>query len=199
MAPPSEPGRRIGIDLPWSVAWSGEQAFRLRPSTLFPGYAEVDQREAPGQGEPLFAAVHVTRQRRAMAGFLCHVCGEPTAASDRWIFTVASGGMVDLGDGTQRYGCNVPPVHRRCADRAARLCPHLTRLDERPIRCGPDEGRLVPRTDVVPGMEALAASLPPGPPVVFSCYRLSGEAFTRRAAQARADWEKRTLAHRCRS
>ncbi len=37
---------------------------------------------------------------------------------------------------------------------------------------------MVQRTDVVPGMEALAKTLPDGLEVVFSCYRLFGPKFT---------------------
>jgi hypothetical protein len=182
-----EPVWRVGESVPWSVAWSEEQSFRLQRSTLFPGMTEVTQAERPGVGRPLFAAVHVDRQRRGMAGHLCHVCGEPTPPRDRWIFPVASGGMVTMDDGSERYGGNVPPVHIACAQRAQRQCPHLRKAMARPVACPADEGRLIWRTDVVPGMEALARSLPPGLEVVFSCYRLYGEAFSRKVARLRRE------------
>lgn len=188
---------RIGETLPWSVAWTGEQAFRVQPSRDFPGLMELDQRQSPGAGEPIFAAVHVTRQRRGMVDLLCHVCGEPTQAADRWVFPVASGGFVTLHDGGVGWGCNVPPMHRACAERAYAQCPHLSRLDDTPLRCEPaDPGRLVHRTDVVPGMEAIAATLPPGETVVFSCYRLYGPAFTGAVEAARTAWEARARARR---
>lgn len=182
--------------VPWSVAWSGEQAFRLQPSRDFPGMLELDQKQAPGVGEPMFAAVHVTRQRRGIVDLLCHVCGKPTKRDDRYIFPVASGGLVTLHDGTQQYGCNVPPIHRACAAQATLECPHLSRLAERPLRCTADEGRLIHRTDVTPGLEALAKTLPPGVEVVLSCYRLYGVEFSRRVAAAREDWERTTRARR---
>lgn len=182
--------------VPWSVAWSGEQAFRLQPSRDFPGMVELDQKQAPGVGEPMFAAVHVTRQRRGIVDLLCHVCGKPTKRDDRYIFPVASGGMVTLRDGTQQYGCNVPPIHRACALKATGECPHLSRLAERPLRCTADEGRVIHRTDVTPGMEALAKTLPPGVEVVLSCYRLYGPEFSRRVAAAREDWERTARARR---
>jgi hypothetical protein len=159
-------------EVPWSVAWSGEQAFRLQPCRDFPGMVELEQKQAPGVGQPLFAAVHVTRQRRGMVDLLCHVCGKPTPRLDRFIFPAASGGLVTLQDGSQQYGLNVPPMHRACTLRARRTCPHLAKVDEPPLRCASDEGRLIHRTDVVPGMEALAKTLPSGVEVVFSCYRL---------------------------
>lgn len=179
----------IGVDTPWSVAWSGEMAFRVIPSRIFPGMMEVDQKQAIGEGEPVFAVVHATRQRQGMAGFICHVCGRPTWPDNRYIFPAASGGMVTLQDGTQQYGLNVPPMHLACAERAAAACPHLGKVNEPPLKCSLDPGRLIHRTDVVPGMEALAASLPEGQEVVFACYRLYGPAFTAQVVRAREAWE----------
>ncbi|HEY3697637.1 hypothetical protein [Phenylobacterium sp.] len=183
-------------DAPWSVAWSGEQAFRLQPSQDFPGMMELDQKQAPGVGEPLFAAVHVTRQRRGMVDLLCHVCGKPTTRHDRYMFPAASGGLVTLQDGTQQYGCNVPPMHRACTTRALRDCPHLAKVRERPLRCSGDEGRLIHRTDVTPGLEALARTLPRDVDIVFSCYRLYGPEFTRRVTAARDDWDRTVRSRR---
>ena len=177
-------------EAPWSVAWSGEQAFRLQPSRDFPGLVELDQKQAPGVGEPLFAAVHVTRQRRGMVDLLCHVCGKPTTRDDRYIFPVASGGLVTLHDGSQQYGCNVPPMHRACTSRALGACPHLSRLSERPLRCSDDEGRLIHRTDITSGLESLAQTLPAGLEVVFSCYRLYELEFTARVTAAQQEWER---------
>ena len=182
---------------PWSAAWTGEQAFRLQPSRDFPGFLEVDQKHAPGVGEPLFAAIHVTRQRRGMVDLLCHVCGEPTAPADRWIFPAASGGLVTLHDGSERYGCNVPPMHHACALTAANACPHLAKVAEVPLRCTLDEGRLIHRTDVTPGLEALARTIPLGAEVVFGCYRLYNSEFTAQVVAARQAWERavRTRRH----
>lgn len=183
-------------DAPWSVAWTGEQAFRLQPSRDFPGKVELDQKQAPGVGEPIFAAVHVTRQRRGMVDLLCHVCGTPTRPGDRYIFPTASGGLVTLQDGSAQYGCNVPPMHRACAEQARALCPHLSRLEEQPLRCGADDGRLIARTDITPGLEGIAAKLPKDVEVVLSCYRLYGRAFTRKVTEARARWEAAARARR---
>ena len=178
----------VGETVPWSVAWSGEIEFHLRPDGDFARYVELVQKSDPGQGRPLFAANHVTRNRRGLIGHLCHVCGSPTQSWDRWLFPLQSGGMVDLGDGRTLYGGNVPPVHKTCAERAARLCPHLSRQYAVPVRFPKDDdGRMVPRTDVVPGMEDLAARLPPGLPVVLSCYRLHGLRFSRLVGKLRAE------------
>lgn len=186
----------IGVDAPWSVAWSSEMAFRVIPSRDFPGLLEVDQKQSIGEGEPVFAMVHVTRQRRGMVDFICHVCGRRTWPDNRYIFPAASGGMVTLHDGTQQYGLNVPPMHLECAGRAAAACPHLLKVDEPPLKCTLDPGRLIHRTDVVPGMEGVAKTLPPGAEVVFACYRLYGPAFTAQVQAARQAWEAEARARR---
>lgn len=182
-----DPAWRVGESVPWSVAWSGEQDFGLRKSVLFPGMIELTQAERPGRGVPIFGAMHVDRQRRGLAEQLCHVCGAPTPPRDRWIFPAASGGMVTLAEGGERYGGHVPPVHEACARRAQRQCPHLKMAMARPVACPAEEGRLIWRTDVVPGMEKLAQSFPAGVEVVMSCYRLYGEAFSRKVARLRRE------------
>jgi hypothetical protein len=154
---------------------------------------ELDQKHAPGVGEPLFATMHVSRQRRAIVDLLCHVCGKPTIDHDRYIFPTASGGLVTLHDGSQAYGCNVPLMHRACSVRARHACPHLTKVDEPPLRVGRDIGRVIQRTDATPGLEPLASRIPGNVQVVFSCYRLFGADFTAKVARARADWE--TMSH----
>jgi hypothetical protein len=169
----------VGVNVPWTVAWSAERDFVLRDSVLFPGKIEVGQIETPGMGSPLFAMNHVDRQRRGLALHLCHMCGEPTTPDDRVIFPAVSGGFVTMADGTRQYGGNVPPVHRACAERSRRQCPHLRRLSAEAVDYPAEEPRLIPRTDVPPGMEELAVQLRPGQEVVFACYRLFGPEFSR--------------------
>ena len=112
------------------------------------------------------------------------------------MFAVASGGMVTLHDGSQQWGCNVPPMHLTCAERALAECPHLSRLEDWPLACDGDDGRLIPRTDVTPGLERLAYEIPAGTKVVYSCYRLYGEAFTQAVIAVRAQWEIQARAKR---
>jgi hypothetical protein len=183
-------------DAPWSAAWTGEQSFRLAPSADFPGFLELDQKQARGVGEPIFGAMNATRLRRGMIDLLCHVCGKATDRHDRYIFPVASGGLITLQDGSEQYGCNVPPMHRACAVRAAHACPHLAKVREPPLRCTRDEGRLIHRTDVTPGLEALAKTLPPDVEVIFSCYRLYDSQFTAKVVAARHAWEAATRRRR---
>jgi hypothetical protein len=168
----------VGKTVPWSVTWTGETSFDVRPSEDFPGFQEIVQLERQGEGAPVFASMHVTRHRRGMFQHLCHVCGQPTPEGDRYLFPLESGGMVDLGDGTCRYGGSVPPVHGDCAGRARNQCPHLRGFAGVLAPFPQDEGRMIWRTDVVPGMEDLARILPGGQPVILSCYRLHDRPFT---------------------
>jgi hypothetical protein len=46
----------------------------------------------------------------------------------------------------------------------------------------------VQRTDVVPGMEALAKTLPPWIEVVFTCYRLYGPRFSAHVIKLRREY-----------
>lgn len=169
---------RIGANVPWSVAWTAEQQFDLQMSDDFPGVLEVVQTEKQGEGSPQFAAQHVTRHRRGMAGHLCHVCGKFTPSRDRYIFPAQSGGFVTLSDDSIRYAGNVPPVHLRCARIGKILCPHLSHTVGDPVAYPSEASRLMPRPDVVPGMEALARTMPPNLKIVYGCYRLYGPRFT---------------------
>ena len=90
----------------------------------------------------------------------------------------------------------MPPIHRACTRRALRDCPHLSRLSEVPLRCSWDEGRVIYRTDITPGLEALAETLPAGMDVVFSCYRLYGPEFTKRVLGAREAWSRQARSRR---
>lgn len=64
----------------------------------------------------------MVRQRKSIFLMLCTVCGEPTAAGDRWWF-----GLGRVGEGY--FMTTEAPVHRRCADHALTVCPHLKKLD----------------------------------------------------------------------
>lgn len=189
--PPPTPagGWRIGVNVPWSVSWTGEQSFDIALSEDFPGLVDVVQRHRPGEGAPRFKAMHVTRHRRCMADLACHVCGKPTPKGDRYLFPAESGAMVVMPDNSPRYAANVPPVHLACATRATAQCPHLRAHRARPVPYPAEPSRLMPRTDVVAGMEQLArhfsAQLPPQLPLVFTCYRLFGPRFSRLAARLR--------------
>ena len=112
------------------------------------------------------------------------------------MFPVASGGFVTLHDGSVGWGCNVPPLHRDCATVAAMRCPHLNRLVETPRPWPSEEGRLIYRTDVAPGMEALAATFPAGLEVIYSCYRLFSPDVAERVRLLQSQWDADSRARR---
>lgn len=182
---PTGPDWRVGVSVPWTVSWTGEQQFDLAPSLDFPGLTDLVQVQRPGAGSPVFAVQHVTRHRMGMVAQLCHVCGKPTPKRDRYIFPIQSGGFVTLADGASQFGGNVPPVHLACARRAQRLCPHLRSAYTQPVAYPSEDSRLIQRTDVVPGMEAIARRLPPGLDVVLTCYRLYGPRFSDKVRKLR--------------
>ena len=179
------PAWRLRDTVPWTVSWTGEETFDLTDSQDFPGLVDLVQIERPGEGLPKFKALHVSRLRIGMARHLCHVCGRPTPRNDRYLLPVQSGGFVSVGEDPFRYAANVPPLHLACTQKSQRLCPHLRQATIPPIAYPSEESWLLPRRDVVEGMEALAKTLPPNLPVVFSCYRLFGPRFSRRILQLR--------------
>jgi len=173
-------GFSVGGNVPWSVAWTSEQIFNLKPSVDFPGLMDLVQTQSPGEGTPKFNQMHVTRHRAGMAQHMCHVCGKRTHRTDRYIFPVQSGAILPVANTTARYVGNVPPVHLACAKKAQALCPHLIDMAADPVAYPSEESTLVPRMDVVPGMEDLAKTLPRGMKIVYSCCRVFGPKFTRR-------------------
>jgi ferredoxin len=187
-AAPVAGGWRIGENVPWTVSWTGEQHFELAISQDFPGCVDLVQAGEPGQGAPRFRALHVTRHRLGMAALVCHVCGQPTSKRDRYIFPVQSGGMAIMPDESMRYAGNVPPVHRDCANRAAHSCPHLKAAFAVPVAYPAEPSRLMPRTDVVPGVEDVARHLPSQFKIVFTCYRLFGPKFTAQVQRLRREY-----------
>ena len=175
----------VGENVPWTVSWTAEEKFDLAESEDFAGLVDLVQIERPGEGLPKFKALHITRLRAGMARHICHVCGRPTLRNDRYLLPVQSGGFVTVNDDPCRYAANVPPLHLACARRAQLLCPHLGQATIPPVPYPSEDSRLLPRRDVVEGMEDLAKTLPPGVPVVFSCLRLFGPRFSRKILMLR--------------
>ncbi len=184
-AGPVAGGWKVGVNVPWTVSWTGEQHFDLGLSQDFPGLVDLVQTDSAGVGAPRFRAMHVSRHRAGMAKLLCHVCGRPTEKRDRFLFPVRSGGMAIMPDESLRYAGNVPPVHRDCAGVAAGACPHLRAAGAEAVAWPAEPSRLMPRTDVIPGMEKLAQTLPGNLRIVFSCYRLFGPKFSAVAEKMR--------------
>ncbi len=83
-----------------------------------------------------------------------------------------------MPDESTRYAGNIPPVHFKCATLGKRLCPHLSHTFAEPVIYPSEPSRLLPRPDVVPGLERLAATMPSNLKIVYGCYRLYGPRFT---------------------
>lgn len=107
-----------GTPVPWNAAWSAEICYEVRPCRWVGGRLALWSPHLPGQGKPVFAKPHMVRQRRSIAEMRCTVCGEQTAASDRWWFKL---GRIQEG----YFMTTEAPVHRACADFALTVCPHL--------------------------------------------------------------------------
>jgi ferredoxin len=176
------PGWRIGDNVPWVVPWTGEGEFKLKQSTAFPDRFEVTQTEAQGQGAPVMGGMHLERQRAGVERWLCHVCGQPTPRFDRWMFPTVGGTMVRVGNNEVRYANNLPPLHRACAEHAARACPHLSRSRARAVSFPEEPGEVQAEMNAPPGMAKVAQSLPGGLRPIYSYFRVFGAAFSRKVA-----------------
>lgn len=106
---------------PWNASWTAEDRYEVRPCRWAGGKRAIWSPHKPGDGKPVFAKPHMVRQRRSIKELRCTVCGEKTAADDRWWF--------GLGARQEGYFMTTEaPVHQACADLAQRVCPHIRRL-----------------------------------------------------------------------
>lgn len=131
-------GSPVGV--PYVTLWSGERDGSMpvvaRRDGLGIRYADerTYDRDAhgvlwsrtpsqPGCGKPQFGAVHSLRQRLAMAGLRCQVCGGPadhTPDGVLWLIDARPDELLPSEEDTAH-----PPVCRPCAHRSTRACPHL--------------------------------------------------------------------------
>jgi hypothetical protein len=83
-------------------------------------------RSRPGVGKPQLGKFHPVRQRRAIGGLLCSVCGKPTApeATEDGYLYVMSKNDFECSRGVP-FETVEPPVHIACGWTAAHVCPHL--------------------------------------------------------------------------
>jgi hypothetical protein len=134
-------GRRH-LPVPYVVLWSAERVTAARALTVRPdgcglGYRGEEPRDrdrqgvlwartrnAPGEGEPRFGAMHPARQRQAMVDKLCQVCGGPADRTSRgWLFLLPG----TDGETQSEAGLSTkPPLCEPCARLALRHCPRLT-------------------------------------------------------------------------
>jgi hypothetical protein len=138
-----------GMPVPYVAAWSHEAStdvaapYLISRTNVFTGRVQVrylderpedrDERgmlwhrvsENPGSGEPLFAQLHTTRQRRVMQAGRCQVCAGPAnvwmTSESLWHEHLATFGA---GAPFQSFD---PPVCLACAQRAQKFCPAMGR------------------------------------------------------------------------
>ncbi|WUH92254.1 hypothetical protein OG900_20495 [Streptomyces sp. NBC_00433] len=135
---PAAPG------VPYITRWSGEtnspmpMTYRRRGT----GIAYTDERSfdrdehgvlwartpsQPGRGRPQYGSVHLLRQRLAMSGLRCQICGGPADRSADGVLWLLDADPDDptLWNGQERTAH--PPVCMPCAVRSTSACPHLRR------------------------------------------------------------------------
>ncbi|HEY8004976.1 MAG TPA: hypothetical protein VIE16_12150 [Phenylobacterium sp.] len=141
----------VGVDVPWVTSWSAEQVTGVAPCPSIDGGLAVGQAEHPGRGRPLYSRNHLFRQRKSVREMRCPMCGEPTAAGDRWTQTgrwTTAGELRARGlgvwlppefpDGKPLLDAGaIAPLHRACAERALTHCPHLKGMADHELKAFP--------------------------------------------------------------
>ena len=133
---------RLQEKVPFITAWSGETFVSPRLVWRDGRVAYANERKhdrdafgvlwrrsasRPGSGKPEYGRVHNGRQRRAMGGLLCQVCGRstrPEATGDGVLFLL-SREEYEWGPWPAPVTTTHPPVCVRCAVVSVSACPHL--------------------------------------------------------------------------
>ena len=149
---------KVGVDVPWVTSWTGEPTLGARPCPSVGGGLAIGQADNPGRGKPLYSQNHAMRQRLSVRDMLCPMCGQPTTADDRWTqvaHPVTAGRLraagrgdrlpIDLTDDRVVIDAGaIAPLHRACADRSLRHCPHLKADPHIDIRRFPNRWVVLP-------------------------------------------------------
>lgn len=134
-----------GRPVPWVVPWTAEW---INPSDvpvqwlgdrITLGQPDVERDSlgalwqpvgnARGDGEPVWADVHIGRQRLAMRQGRCQVCAVPLDRQRTpWLFEKA-----EFDDLAVHTFTDTPPTCESCWPTAQRLCPHLRVNDSVPV------------------------------------------------------------------
>ncbi|TPW04562.1 MAG: hypothetical protein FD125_1087 [bacterium] len=151
---------KVGIDVPWVTSWTGELSLGAGPCPSVGGALAILQADHAGRGKPLYSQNHAVRQRLSVRDMRCPMCGEPTAADDRWTqvaHPVAAGRLradgrggrlpADLADESILIDAgSIAPLHKACVDRSLRYCPHLKADPHIDVRRFPDRWVILPLT-----------------------------------------------------
>lgn len=81
--------------------------------------------ECVGKGRPLYGKVHGGRQRRAMEGLLCQVCGDPADQDDRGVLWLLEDDREAHPRWPEGLMTTHPPICLGCLRAARQQCPHM--------------------------------------------------------------------------
>lgn len=149
---------KVGVDVPWVTSWTGEPALGVASCPSVGGALAIVQGDNAGHGKPLYSQNHAVRQRLSVRDMLCPMCGRATPADDRWTqvaHPVAVGRLRAGGRGARLPGDladdrvlidagAIAPLHRACAERSLRYCPHLKADPHIDLRRFPDRWIVLP-------------------------------------------------------
>lgn len=149
---------KVGVDVPWVTSWTGEPGLGVGPCPSVGGALAILQADNAGHGKPLYSQNHAVRQRLTVRDMLCPMCGKPTTADDRWTqvaHPVTVGSLrragrgdrlpADLADDSILIDAGaIAPLHRACADRSLRYCPHLKADPHIDVRRFPERWIVLP-------------------------------------------------------
>jgi hypothetical protein len=110
--------------VPFTVSWTGETDFFVGPCPHARARA-ICQSVAPGSGKPQFGKPHSQRQRQAIAGGLCDLCGK--SLKNRTKVSLSHARMRSNGADGPCIMQVEPLVHRECGALCVKFCPSLKR------------------------------------------------------------------------
>lgn len=128
--------------VPFIASWSAETATQPEVTVRRGRLAYLNERpwdrdengilwrrvpSMPGRGRPQYGKVHFLRQRQAMAGLLCQVCGRSAHedAGDDGLLWLLNEDPDDRRNWPADLVTGHPPVCLPCARQSVQACPHL--------------------------------------------------------------------------
>jgi hypothetical protein len=135
---------RLTDRVPFIASWSAEASTQPEVTMRRGRLAYLDERpwdrdsngilwrrvpSMPGKGKPQYGKVHFLRQRQAMDGLLCQVCGRPAKedATPDGLLWLLSEDPDDRSTWPVDMVTGHPPVCLSCAWLSIQNCPHLRR------------------------------------------------------------------------
>lgn len=114
--------RHNGQLVPWTSPWTGElTGFEVRREHYLGDRFAICQRDAMGEGAPIFGSAHYQRQRQAIVQGRCDVCGKLIGRGSARVLLHPGNKL----KGTDEIGHVMAASHRECARQAAAVCPWI--------------------------------------------------------------------------